>query len=88
MVILIDDLQIPAEQERTVSIFFSLPIDEKSKMTATDKQKSSFRYIINNNEHNNTKSMSFFMFNPWERLEYRTSMKKNTDNIKLLTKWY
>ena len=45
MVILIDDdfshLYIPTEQITNVSIF--LPINEKSKMAATDKQKSSFR---------------------------------------------
>ena len=35
-------------------------------MAATGKQKSSFRYIITNNEHENTKSISFFVYNPWE----------------------
>ena len=49
---------------------------EKSKMAATDKQKSSFRYIITNNEHKNTKSMSFAVTNPRERPEYHMSMKK------------
>ena len=68
MLILIDDdfshLYIPTEQIKTVSIFFPLPINEKYKMAATDKPKSSFRYIITNNEHKNTKSMSFVISNP------------------------
>ena len=44
-------------------------------MAATDKQKSSFRYIITNNEHKNTKLMSFVVSNPWKRPEYHISMK-------------
>ena len=59
---------------KTVSIFI-LPINEKSKMAATDKKKSSFHYIITNNEHKNTKLMSFVVSNPWERPEYHISMK-------------
>ena len=56
--------------------FFPSSINEKSKMAVTDKQKSSFRYIITNNEHKNTKSMSFVVSNPPERPEYHISMKK------------
>ena len=61
ILILLDDdfshLYIPTEQIKIVSFFFPLPINEKSKMGVTDKQKSSFRYIITNNEHKNTKLM-------------------------------
>ena len=42
-------------------------------MAATDKQKS-FRYIITNNKHKNTKPMSVFVYNPWEQPEYHISM--------------
>ena len=55
---------IPTEQIQTASIFFSLPINKKSSMAATDKPKSSFRYNITNCEHKNTKSMSFVVSNP------------------------
>ena len=44
-------------------------------MATTDEQKSSFRYIITNNEHKNTKSMSFVVYNPLERQEDHISMK-------------
>ena len=53
MLILTDDdfshLYIPTEQIKTVSSFFPLPINEKSKMADSDKKKSVFRYIIINN---------------------------------------
>ena len=45
-------------------------------MAATDKQESGFRYIITNNEHTNTKSMSFVVSNPSERPGYHISMKQ------------
>ena len=55
MLILIDDdfshLYIPTEQIKTVSSFFPSHNNEKTKMAATDKQKSGFRYIITNNEY-------------------------------------
>ena len=56
------------QQIKTVSIFF-IAINEKSKMAATDKKESFFRYIITNNEHKNIKSMSFVVSSPWERSE-------------------
>ena len=68
MLILIDDdfshLYISIKQIQTASIFFPLLINEKSKMAVTGMQKLDFRYIITNNEHRNTKSMSFVVSNP------------------------
>ena len=67
MLILTDDdfshLYIPSEQIKTVSFLFPSPNNEKSKMAATDKQKSGFGYIITNNEHKNTNSKSFVVSN-------------------------
>ena len=45
-------------------------------MAATDKQKSGFRYNITNNEHRNTKSMSFVVSNTSGRRGYHISMKQ------------
>ena len=39
-------------------------------MAATDSKKSVLRYIITNNTHKNTKSMSFVVSSPCERPEY------------------
>ena len=53
MLILIDDdfphLYIPTEEIDNVLIFFPLPINKKSKMATTDKQRSGSHYIIANN---------------------------------------
>ena len=63
--------------------FFPLPINEKFKMAATDKQNSSFLYIITNNEYKNSKSMSFVVSNPWERARISYFDERNIDYTKL-----
>ena len=78
MLILIDDdfshiyVYIPTEQIKTVSFFFLCPIIKNPRWPPL----ISFRYIITNNEHKNTKSMSFVVSNPSERPGYHILMKK------------